>query len=210
MAPTYCSYYLFGQSNGDPIWLWKNWQHVVPLLDPIVSSSSGAPAIGTRLHDKSRAPVKFGKMVWSLKHNETWSTKCGDANHTFYDTEIAFPSRSKCHKTRGLAPEVLIFVENGNLTDSPDPNVDQSIIIHVSNDRLTPDSRGAARASVDAIGRLLNASLVGEFEQRPESFPSPYGMGFTDAIWFGAHGVLNADSTDFSDTFKGYGITRLL
>lgn len=208
METTYSSYYLFGRSHGDPIWIWKNWQHVVPLLQTVVSLSSGVPTIGARLQDSSGVPVKFGRMIWSLKHNEKWATKCADADCQFFDTEIAFPSRSKCHKTRGLEPEVLIFVENGNLLKSADRNVDQAIIIHIANDRMDADALPAVTASIDGIRRLLNSQIAGELK-RPSAFPSKYGMGYTDAIWNGAHGVLNAEGTDFGEEFKSYGITRL-
>jgi hypothetical protein len=208
METTYSSYYSFGHSDGDPIWLWKNWQHVVPLLQTVVDLSSGVPSIATNLHDANGAPVKFGRMSWNLKHNEKWSTQCAIADILFFDTEIAFPSRNKCHTTRGLEPEILIFVENGNLLKSADRNVDQSIIIHISNQRLDVNSLPVIGRSIDGIRRLLNTRIAGDLE-RPLAFPSKYGMGYTDAIWHGGHGVLNGEGTDFSDDFKGYGITEL-
>jgi len=208
MQTTYSSYYLFGHSGGDPIWIWKNWQHVVPLLQTVVGLSSGVPSIGAHLNDSHGAPVKFGKMSWSLKNNEKWSTPCAAADFLFSDAEIAFPSRNKCHTTRGLEPEVLIFVENGNLLKSADRHVDQTIIIHIASDRLDASALPTVEKSIDGIRRLLNARIAGEL-QRPLAFPSKYGMGYTDAIWHGGHGVLNGHGTDFSDDFKGYGITQL-
>jgi hypothetical protein len=207
MATTYSSYYFFGHSGGDPIWTWKNWQHVVPLLQTVVDLSSGVPSIGTHLHDGNGVSVKFGRMSWSLKHNEKWSTQCAAADILFYDTEIAFPSRNKCHATPGLEPEVLIFIENGNLLKSADRNVDQTIIIHISNDRMDANSLPSVAKSIDGIRRLLNTRIAGEMK-RPLAFPSKYGMGYTDAIWHGGHGVLNGDGTEFSDDFRGYGITK--
>ena len=146
-------------------------------------------------------------MNWNLKHNEKWALRCADAQCSFFETEIAYPSRSTCDKTPGLEPEVLIFVANANLLGSADRNVDQAIVIHVHHERLNAESQAKVTNSVEAIARLLDTRIAGHM-RRPSAFRSQYG-GYTDAIWQGTYGVLNADDTDFSDEFKSYGIARL-
>jgi hypothetical protein len=146
-------------------------------------------------------------MNWNLNHNEKWSSRCADTQCNFFDTEIAHPSRSKCDKTPGLEPEVLIFAVNANLLGSADRNVDQAIVIHIRNELLNAESQAEVTNSVEAISRLLDTRIAGHM-RRPSAFRSQYG-GYTDAIWQGTFGVLNADDTDSSDEFKSYGIARV-
>ena len=110
-SATYYSYYLFGLSDGKPIWDWDNWKKCIPLLEPIIDLSPETPYIKTQQSvpvkygkdsqfvSYDKGSLRFGKMIWSTENNEKWTTRYAkEIQWTFFDTEIAFPTRSHCHK----------------------------------------------------------------------------------------------------------------
>jgi len=79
----------------------------------------------------NKGGLQFGRMIWNEKNNEKWTTKyANEKNWTFFDTEIAFPTRSNCAKNGGN-PDLFISVSNENLTGNKKPIIDQAIAIHL-------------------------------------------------------------------------------
>ena len=201
------SYYIFGKYVDKPIWDWSNWKKCSELLQPIIDlcpqlpfikSSQSIPEIYGK--DKQNASydkgsLRFGRMIWNESNNEKWTTKYSDKEKwTFFDTEIAFPTRSNCRKNN-VNPEILISVHNENLTKTENPLIDQAITIHISSDLLEKDMLSKIDEQVEKIGQIMNCKIGGKIK-RPSSFKSEYG-GFTDSLWDGSYGLLNTESADF-------------
>ena len=216
----YYSYYLFGLSNGKPIWYWENWKKFTLLLQPIIDLSPEIPFIKTsqsipvtygkdnKNASYDKAALGFGKMVWNEKNNEKWTTKYANKeNWTFFDTEIAFPTRSHCHKNGGN-PELFITVHNENLTGTNAPQIDQAISIHIRTTLVKPDKLISLEKNIHQIGSLLNWKIAGKIK-RMTSYKSYIGIGYTDSFWDGTHGVLALGDKDFSDNYKRYGIEKI-
>ncbi|MBA6316798.1 hypothetical protein [Cellulophaga baltica] len=213
------SYYIFGKSIDKPIWEWNNWKHVAELLQPIIDLSPELPFIKSSQSipvkygkdnknvSYDKGSLRFGRMIWNESNNKKWTTKYADKEKwTFFDTEIAFPTRSNCHKNN-INPKLFISVHNENLTEKEKTNIDQSITIHIENNLIEKSSLIGIEKQVEKIGELLNWKIGGKIK-RPVSFKSEFG-GFTDSFWDGSYGLLNSDSTDFSENYKRYGIEYL-
>ncbi len=216
----YYSYYLFGLSNGNPIWTWENWKKCMLLLQPIIDLSPEIPFIKTSQSipvsygkgDKNvsydKGSLGFGKMVWNEKNNEKWTTKYANEEHwTFFDTEVAFPTRSHCHKNGGN-PEIFITIQNQNLTGNHNPKIDQAISIHIRTTLITADKLISLEENIHKIGSLLNWKIAGKIK-RQTSYKSNIGIGYTDSFWDGTYGVLATGGKDFSDNYKRYGIQEI-
>jgi len=216
---TYYSYYLFGLSNGSPIWNWTNWKKCIPLLQPFIDLCSEIPLIKTSqsipvLYGKDNQyasynkDLRFGKMVWNEKNNEKWTTKyVNEKDWTFFDTEIAFPPRSYCHKHRAN-PELLITIHNENLTGTVNPKIDQAITIHIRADLIEQEKLFDLENYIVQVGAILNWKIAGKIH-RETSYKSDLGIGYTDSIWDGTHGVLSMGYENFSRNYIRYGIKRI-
>lgn len=213
------SYYIFGKSVDKPIWDWGNWKQCSKLLQPIIDlspelpfikSSQSVPVIyGEKNLNASNnlGSLRFGRMIWNEENNKKWTTKySNEEKWTFFDTEIAFPTRSHCHKNN-IDPRLLISVHNENLTGVVNPLIDQAITIHIKSSLVKKEELLKIEAQVEKIGHLLNWK-IGGYIRRPISFKSEFG-GYTDSFWNGSYGLLNADSTDFSYNYRSYGIEYL-
>lgn len=218
-AEMYYSYYIFGKSINKPIWNWSNWKKCSELLQPIINLSPELPFIKTsqsipEVYGKDnqsasydKGSLRFGRMIWNEDNNKKWTTKYSEkAKWTFFDTEITFPTRSNCHKNN-TNPKLFISVHNENLTETKNPKIDQAITIHINSDLLVKGNLHQVEEQVEKIGELMNWKIGGKIK-RPTSFKSEFG-GFTDSFWDGSYGLLNAESTDFSDNYQRYGIEHL-
>jgi hypothetical protein len=218
----YLSYYLFGKSNDQPIWIWENWKECIALLDPIVALTSERPFIKTSQSvpvnygkDKKnvsfdKGSLKFGKMAWNLKNNEKWTTKYSkEKNWTFFDIEIAYPSRSQCQKS-GEDPILYISIHNENLLNNPDANFDQAMTIHVRMDLMQNEETDKIDELVSKLGELINWNLGGRMTRtayirsKDDSF-----RGNSDTIWNGTYSALNSENDGFSDLFNYHKIERI-
>ncbi|MEZ4841911.1 MAG: hypothetical protein R2821_10505 [Flavobacteriaceae bacterium] len=210
------SYYIFGKFSEKPIWDWKNWKKCSELLQPIIDLSPEIPFIKSsqsipvvygkenKYASYDKGSLRFGRMIWNEKNNQKWTTKySGETNWTFFDTEIAFPTRSNCHKKK-TNPKLFITIHNENLTETKNPIINQSLTIHIVSDLLKESDLPKLEMQIEQIGELMNWKIGGKIK-RPSSFKSEYG-GFTDSFWDGSYGLLNLESTDFSDNYKRYGI----
>ncbi|MBS1593372.1 MAG: hypothetical protein JST90_03555 [Bacteroidetes bacterium] len=207
--PVYLSYYLFGHSIDRPLWHWDEWQHFLTPLQHIVDLSPDIPGIRSTQKTKQKASLSFGSMKWSRENNQKWATKYVDEEGwEFYGTEIAYPTRSACEK-KNLATGILIIVENEALAGKRDRYMDQSVTIHISAALVPEETEPAIDEAVCQIGALMHQKLMGKMK-RPDCFPSPYGMGYTDSLWDGARGVFDLGTNDFSDRFRMYGIRPLI
>ncbi len=215
------SYYLFGLSESKPIWDWEKWQKCISILQPIIDLSPELPFIKTEQSipikygkdnqhaSYNKGGLRFGRMVWNDKNNKKWTTKyCNEERWTFFDTEIAFPTRSFCHKNRGTNPDILIIVKNENLTKTEQPLIDQSITIHIATHLIHEKELALIENEIKKLSVLLNIRIAGKLE-RPSSYKSDDGIGYTDSYWDGNLGVLNINKLDFSDNFKKYGIEKI-
>ena len=205
---TYISYYLFGHSIDRPLWHWEEWQHFLTPLQQIVDLSTEVPGIKSTQKAHGKGNLSFGNMKWSRENNQKWITKyVGEPGWEFYDTEIAYPSRSACAKSN-LAPDILIIIENEALAGTGHRLIDQSITIHIRTALLAPDREPEIDKAVHEIGIAMYQKLMGKIK-RPIAFPSEFGMGYTDSIWEGPRGVFDRQKGDFSDRFRKHGISHL-
>jgi hypothetical protein len=219
-ADFYYSYYLFGLSIDKPIWNWEIWEKCIPFLQSIIDICPETPSIKTSQsipvtygkndqfvsHDKGS--LRFGKMLWNKKDNEKWTTKYANENNwTFFDTEIAYPTRSHCHKNHSN-PDLFITIHNENLTNTNDPKINQSITIHIRTSLIVPNKLNELEKNITQIGELLNWKIAGKIK-RPTSFKSNLGIGYTDSFWDGSYGVLDINKLDFSKNYKRYGIEKI-
>ena len=211
------SYYLFGLAETKPIWHWENWEKCIKILQPIIDLSPELPLIKTYqsipiLYGNNqnlsfnKGSLRFGRMIWNIKDNKKWTTKySNEKNWTFFDTEIAHPSRSFCDKNKGVNPDWLIFVKNENLTENHEPQINQSISIHVGVHLITENQIPIINNTISELSKLLNVKIAGKLK-RPTSYKSEIGIGYTDSFWNGTQGVLSINALDFSDNYKKYGI----
>lgn len=215
----YFSYYIFGKSIDKPIWNWSNWKKCSELLQPIINLSPELPFIKTsqsipEIYGKDnqnvsydKGSLRFGRMIWNENNNKKWTTKHSEKEKwTFFDTEIAFPTRSNCHKNN-INPKLFLSVHNENLTRTENPIIDQALTIHINSVLLGKENLTKIEEQVEKIGQLMNWKIGGKIK-RPTSFKSELG-GYTDSFWDGSYGLLNSESTDFSDNYKKYGIEYL-
>ena len=219
-AEKYYSYYLFGLSVNKPIWDWENWKKCIPLLQPIIGLSPETPFIKSeqsipityakddQFVSYNKGALRFGRMIWNEKSNEKWTTKyVNEKGWTFFDTEIAFPTRSYCHKN-GANPLIFITVENQNLTKSDNPYIDQAVTIHIKTNLIDKSELMEIEKYIDQIGDVLNCKIAGKIE-RPTAYKSELGIAYTDSLWDGTHGVLAPEDIDFSENYKRYGIEKI-
>ena len=177
------SYYLFGLSKGKPIWNWENWKKCIPILQPIIDLSSETPFIKTEQSipvtygknnqniSYNKGVLRFGRMIWNDKNNEKWTTKySNEKKWVFFNTEISFPTRSKCAKN-GINPELFITIHNQNLTGSPDPLIDQAITIHIRTYLIDKNKLTEIENNVLELTSLLNRKIAGKIT-RPSSYKS--------------------------------------
>ena len=217
----YYSFYLFGLSDSKPIWVWENWKKCISILQPIIDLSPELPFIKTEQSipvtygkdnknvSYNKGGLRFGRMIWNVKNNEKWTTKyCNEKKWTFFDTEIAFPTRSFCHKNRGTNPDLLIIVKNENLTKTEKPQIDQSLTIHIGTHLISEKEIHLIENVVNELSELLNTRIAGKLK-RPTSYKSGIGIGYTDSYWDGTHGVLSIHELDFSENYKRYGIEKI-
>jgi hypothetical protein len=214
------SYYLFGLYESKPIWDWENWSKYVSILQPIIDLSPETPFIKTGQSipvtygkdnqnvSYNKGSLRFGRMIWNDKNNEKWTTKyCKENNWTFFDTEIAFPTRSQCAKN-GCNPDLFITVHNQNLSESENPLVNQAITIHIGTHLTDEPELKKIEDSVSELAKLLNTKIAGKIK-RPSSYKSELGIGYTDSFWDGTHGLLDLNELDFSENYKRYGIEKI-
>ena len=83
--------------TGTP-WAWSEWQAIAKLLQPVIDKCRAKPLLrsGQRLSDNKQW-IRFGKLIWSDKHNAKWTHGSPETNETsklwdFYFTELAAPS----------------------------------------------------------------------------------------------------------------------
>lgn len=144
-------------------------------------------------------------MVWSEKNNIKWTTKFAkEKGWKFFDTEVAFPTRSHCHKHRTV-PDLFITIHNVNLGNNEKPPVDQAITIHLRTNIISLEKLKVIEKSIYQIGALLHWKIAGKIK-RPTAYKSELGIGYTDSFWDGIFGVLSPDDQGFSDSYKRYGI----
>lgn len=216
----YYSYYLFGCSNDKPIWYWENWKKCIPLLQPIIDLSPELPFIKTsqiipvaygkdkQFKSFNKGGLSFDRMIWNEINNEKWTTKyVNEDGWTFFNTEIAFPTRSYCHKNN-ITPDLLITIHNENLNSLQEPIIDQAITIHIKTHLINSKNLIELEKYIYQIGLLLNWKIAGKIK-RPTSYASTLGIGYTDSFWDGAYGVLAIGQEEFSDNYKRYGIEKI-
>jgi hypothetical protein len=214
------SYYLFGLYENNPIWNWENWSECIPILQPIIDLSPETPSIKTEQSipvtygkdgqnvSYNKGGLRFGRMIWNEKNNEKWTTKyCKESNWTFFDTEIAFPTRSQCAKNR-VNPDLLITVHNQNLSGSENPIINQAITIHIGTHLINETELIKIENIIFELAKLLNTKIAGKIK-RPSSYKSELGIGYTDSFWDGTHGVLDLNNLDFNVDYKRYGIVKM-
>ena len=212
------SYYLLGLGEPNPIWKWSEWKKYLDVLQPIIDLSPEIPMIKTSQsipvavgkkgdslsYDKGY--LRFGKMVWNHHNNEKWTTKyANEERWTFFDTEIAFPTRSHCHKNGGN-PDLMIIVKNENLSGIIPPTANQSITIHIKSNIIDQKKLAIIDDVIIEIAKMMNCKIAGKIK-RPSSYKSGFG-GYTDSIFHGSHGVFDYDKMDFSENYLRYGIKR--
>jgi hypothetical protein len=125
----------------------------------------------------------------------------------FFDTEIAFPSRSYCHKN-DTNPELLITIHDNNLSGTTNPKINQAITIHIRTDVVPIEKLPDLEKKIEDLGSILKWKIGGKI-QRKTSYKSDLGIGYTDSFWDGTHGVLTSEDDDFSSNYKRYGIIRI-
>lgn len=214
------SYYLFGLYENKPIWDWKNWSKCISILQPIIDLSPETPFIKTEQSipvtygkenqnvSYNKGGLRFGRMVWNDNNNEKWTTKyCKETNWTFFDTEIAFPTRSQCAKNGGN-PDLFITVHNQNLTENEAPLVNQAISIHIGIHLIDESELNRIENSLKELYKYLNIKLSGKIK-RSSSYKSELGIGYTDSFWDGTYGLLDLNELDFSENYKRYGIEKI-
>jgi hypothetical protein len=217
----YYSYYLFGLSGSKPIWDWENWEKCIPLIQPIINLCSKPAFITTsqsvpikygkenQYVSYNKGTFRFGQMIWNSENNKKWTTKyINEENWTFFNTEIAIPTRSYCQKNQ-INPELLITVQNENLSRNCDLKIDQGMSIHILAQLVLPEELIRIEQQIKQIGSLLNLKIAGKIK-RPAEFKSKIGTSYADPIWFGTFGVIDHRDLEFCKNYKEYGIERFI
>jgi hypothetical protein len=215
----YYGYYLFGLYTDKPIWDWTLWKECMPLIQPVIDLSPDTPSITSsqavpvaygkdnQFVSYDKDSLRFGRMTYNDKNNEKWTTKyVNEPNWTYFDTEIVFPTFSYCEKNK-VDPDIFIKVSNENLTGSKKPKVNQSLIILFKTKLADYDKLKIIEQNIETLSDKLNVILSGKIK-RPSIYPSEYGA-YTDYIRDGSHGVIDYDTSDFSNKFIKYGMQTI-
>jgi hypothetical protein len=218
----YYGYYLFGLYTDKPIWDWTIWKECMPLIQPVIDLSPDMPTIKSeqavpvaygkdnQFVSYNKSSLRFGRMIYNEKSNEKWTTKyINETNWTFFDTEIVFPTFTYCEKNK-VHPDIFIKISNENLTGSAQPKINQSLIILFKTKLADDDKLKIIEHNIKALSDKLNVVLSGKIT-RPVKYPSEYlpELASTDYIRDGSHGVVDYDTSDFSERFKKYGMQTI-
>ncbi len=208
----YYSYYIFGLIKDKPIWDWEIWNRCIIHLDPIVNLSPELPTIKSNQSipvkvkakentvSYNKGTVRFGKMIWNEENNKKWTTKyCKEKDCLFFDAEISYPSRNTCRKTN-QKPLLLIIVHNENLGGSKNPNVEQSLTIHINSLIINKEELAEIERHIVLLSEQMKRVRFGKM-YRPYNFEN---------IWMGTYGVLNYDTNNFNENYLKNGIVEII
>ncbi len=122
----YKAYVILGKPGTGTPWAWLEWQVITKLLQPIIDKCRSKPLLrsGQRLSGDKQW-IKFGKLVWSDKHNAKW-THCSPETEEiskqwdFYFTELSVPSLQESSR-EGKPPDFFFTVTNEAFLRSSKP-----------------------------------------------------------------------------------------
>jgi hypothetical protein len=159
------------------LYLWKNWKHLFPLIDTLVTLSPAKAFIrsGQSMERENRM-LGFGRMPWSKENNEKWTKKYREDKFKhfdvmFFDTEVWAPDWNQVDNI-GIPPDIFIRLYN-----EPRSEIAREGLIVAIKKSIADKNAAAIEPVIADISRRVQDSTVANITR--SWFP---GVGFDNRI----------------------------
>ncbi|MEM7297434.1 MAG: hypothetical protein AAF391_04110 [Bacteroidota bacterium] len=142
------------------LYLWPNWQKLLPYVDQILKVSKEKAFIRTQqAFQQENRWLGFGRMKWNEENNKKWTTKYrtpefADQKLTFYDTEIWAPDWNICYKT-SRPPEIFVHLYHHQGV----PKIREGLLIAIRNNLAKKNQNLIEQNMDEIVGLVQGASL---------------------------------------------------
>jgi hypothetical protein len=184
-SAAYDAYVVLGDPDATPLWRWEPWQGFAPVVDPLIRSSRGKPALrSTQFRPGGRETVKFGRLGWKETDHQKWAhgsptTRRNSEAWAFLDVEIWAPTWSQCVR-EGRAPDVFLSISNESLGGMRDHLLFNPVVVLAVISELADRRQALIPPVLSALRSLTSAKLV-VHSRRPWG-KQVGSVGFTSAI----------------------------
>lgn len=175
---------ILGNPDNEPLWDWRQWSKLVPLLDPLMRNNIGSIGVASTQFE-GKKPVKFGRLGWDDKSHQKWthnsplSSLAIHANKwKFLSTEIWVPSRGSCARD-GHSPDIFFFLRNEGFWGEEGLTINPLVLISIAQD-VDVEMLQMERSLASYIASVVDAKLHAT-KSRPWAISTSTGV-ITDSI----------------------------
>jgi hypothetical protein len=177
---------ILGDPALPPLWEWERWSKFQSCLIPLLSLSSGQPAVEIaqfEVKGTKRVPLKFGKLGWKESDHRKWTHESPEsgsnsAQWKFLGAQVWAPSRAQCTKS-GRPPEVYLAFKNEAFSRDESVRFNPSILLAVASD-VSSSHEDVVKRTLRALAEYTRPILAA-VKVRPWGLPF-HGVGHTAFI----------------------------